>query len=100
MKFEIRRKTYPFNDAPVLDGVNQGYEAVVFDELPFGYSPQRAVSRHARALDAAIAAATEAQRINHSSHPGTRAGVRGFWADERPTGVMKRMMTVSYRTRD
>ena len=100
MRFEIRRKTYPFNDAPILNGVNQGYEAVVFDELPMGYGPQRAVSRHAKALDAAIAAATEAHRLNHSGHPGTQAGVRGFWAGERPIGVMKRMMTVSYRARD
>lgn len=96
MHFDIRRKEYAFSDAPVLDGVTQGYEAVTGRE---GYPGLTAVSRHAKAMDAAVAAAAEAYRRNHSGQTGTKAGVRGFWTGERPVGVMKQVMPVSYRPR-
>lgn len=94
MRFDIRRKEYPYSDAPVLDGVTAGYEAVVSDGRGI-----RAVSRHALALDAAIAAAAEAHRMNHAGRTGTLAAVRGFWTGKRPDGVMKQIMPVSYRAR-
>lgn len=96
MHFDIRRKEYAFPDAPVLDGVTQGYEAVVGRD---GYPGLTAVSRHAKAMDAAVAAAAEAHRLNQSGQVGTKAGVRGFWTGERPNGVMKQVMPVSYRPR-
>jgi hypothetical protein len=96
MRFDIRRKEFAFSDAPVLDGVTAGYEAVVGREGGSGLVP---VSRHAKALDAAIAAAGEAYRLNHAGQMGTMAGVRGFWTGERPAGVMKQVMPVSYRAR-
>ena len=96
MRFDIRRKEYAFPDAPVLDGVTQGYEAVVGRDGHIGLT---AVSRHAKAMDAAIAAAAEAHRLNQSGQVGTKAGVRGFWTGERPNGVMKQLMPVSYHPR-
>lgn len=95
MKFEIRRKEFPYSEAPILDGVSAGYEAFTVSSS----GVVGLVSRHAKALDAAIAAATEAHRLNHSGQMGTKAAVGGFWTGQRPTGVMKQMMPVSYRVR-
>lgn len=97
MRFDIRRKEYPFMDAPVLDGIDAGYEAVVGQ--PFTVSGLTVVSRHSTAMAAALAAAAEAHRLNHAGKMGTKAGVRGFWTGERPAGVMKQVMPVSYRPR-
>mgnify|MGYP001586062539 CR=1 FL=1 len=94
--FYIRRREYAFSAAPALDGVTQGYEAVIGYRSKAGLA---VVSRHAKAMDAAKAAATEAHRLNHSGQMGTMAGVRGFWTGERPKGVMKQVMPVSYRQR-
>lgn len=96
MRYEIRRKSYPFTDAPAYDGVTQGYEALACDASGRA-SP---VSRHGRALDAAIAAAAEAHRLNRGGSQGTSAWVRGFWSGPRPPGVMKNPMPVSYRVRE
>ena len=96
MKVDIRRKEYPFMDAPVLDGAEAGYEALV---VAYYDGAVTAVSRHSTAMGAALAAAAEAHRLNHSGQMGTKAAVRGFWTGERPTGVMKQMMPVSYRPR-
>lgn len=96
MRFEIRRKEFPYSEAPILDGVNAGYKALTVDE----FGKILVISRHAKAIDAAIAAATEAHRLNHSTSMGTRAAVQGFWTGERPAGVMKQPMHVSYRVRD
>lgn len=84
-------------DAPVLDGVEAGYEALTVAYYGGAIS---VVSRHGTAMGAALAAAAEAYRLNHSGRMGTKAAVRGFWTGERPTGVMKQMMPVSYRARD
>jgi len=96
LRFDIRRKEYAFRDAPVMDGVTEGYEAVVGRD---GDSQLVLVSRHAKALDAAIAAAAEAYRLNHAGQVGTMAGVRGFWTGRRPSGVMQQVMPVSYRVK-
>ena len=95
MRFDIRRKEFPYSSAPPFDGVTAGYEALVV--LYTGGTV--AVSRHGVALDAAIAAAAEAHRLNNSGKMGTAAAVRGFWEGPRPSGVMKQAMPVSYRVR-
>lgn len=95
MRFEIRRKEFPFSEAPILDGVNAGYEALAVDQ----FGTACAVSRHSSAMEAAIAAAAEAYRLNHSGLMGHTAAVGGFWKGARPTGVMKKPMHVSYRAR-
>ena len=95
MRFDIRRKEFPYSSAPLLDGIAAGYEA-----LAIMYTGDIAVvSRHGNAMEAAIAAAAEAHRLNNSGTMGTRAAVRGFWVGVRPSGVMKQAMPVSYRAR-
>lgn len=96
MRFEIRRKEFAFQDAPALDGISAGYEALTVSD----FKPAiEVVGRFRLAFDAALAAAGEAHRLNHSGKMGTRAAVRGFWIGDRPSGVMNQIMPVSYRPR-
>lgn len=91
MRFEIRRKTYPFSEAPVCDGAAEGYKALLFRDGRF-----EEISRHGVALDAARAAAAAAHDRPGS---GWQACVSGFHAGQRPKGMMKTVQSVSYRVR-
>lgn len=96
MRFEIRRKTYPFATAPDLTGHPEAYYYACLaphDSDKLIVSPLK----FARAIDAAV----EAARMDHERKLSRRCAYVGcrYGPSGRPRGAMKGLAYVSYRPR-
>lgn len=97
MRYEIRRKEFPFSEAPDLTGREDAAYVpaiMVGDRLEKG-------PRFGRAIDAAV----EAARMCHEAISAGRISMRAAYvgcdhSGERPKGAMKGFVYVSYRMRE